>query len=36
MYPPVGAIPPPIFLINDPAIKSAPTSVGSIMSINSP
>ena len=36
IYPPVGAIPPPMFLIKDPATKSAPTSVGSIISINSP
>jgi len=36
IYPPVNARPPPGFLINEPAIISAPTSVGSLVSINSP
>ena len=36
IYPPLGARPPPGFLINDPTIKSAPRSVGSIFSANSP
>ena len=36
IYPPVLARPPPAFLIKDPAIKSAPYSVGSYFSANSP
>ena len=35
-YPPAVAIVPPGFLMSDPAIKSAPTAVGSRSSINSP
>ncbi len=35
MYPPILAKPPPGFLINDPAIKSAPHSIGSRLSTNS-
>ena len=35
-YPPVGAIPPPGFLISEPAIRSAPTERGSCFSTNSP
>ena len=36
IYPPVGARPPPGFLIRDPTTTSAPTSVGSFSSTNSP
>ena len=36
IYPPASTIPPPAFFINEPAIKSAPTSVGSLVSTNSP
>ena len=36
MYPPVGTIVPPKFLINDPAIIFAPQEIGSISSTNSP
>ena len=36
IYPPIGARPPPGFLIREPTIISAPTSDGSIVSTNSP
>ena len=36
MYPPLKAILPPGFLIREPTIISAPTSVGSLVSANSP
>ena len=36
IYPPVGAIPDPGFLMSDPMMTSAPTSVGSCRSVNSP
>ena len=36
IYPPEGASPPPGFLMSEPAIKSAPTSLGSFFSTNSP
>ena len=36
IYPPVGAIPPPGFFIKEPAMISAPTSIGSFVSVNSP
>ena len=36
IYPPVIAIPPPRFLIKEPAIISAPISIGSLISVNSP
>ena len=36
IYPPVGAIPPPIFFIREPTATSAPISVGSLISVNSP
>ncbi|EJW96811.1 hypothetical protein EVA_15081 [gut metagenome] len=35
-YPPVGAIPPPGFLIKLPTIRSAPTERGSRVWVNSP
>lgn len=35
-YNPYFARPPPGFLMSDPAIKSAPTSIGSFVSTNSP
>ena len=36
IYAPFGAIPPPKFFISEPTMTSAPKSVGSIFSTNSP
>ena len=36
LRPPIGASPPPGFLMRDPTIMSAPTSEGSTVSTNSP